>query len=203
MTPLEKPLRTFIAVELSAPLQQAIETLTQGFKNSGADIKWVGPHNCHLTLKFLGPTRLQQIDKIKDALHHLAQKTRPFFISLDGCGVFPSWDEPRVIWLGVTNGSQELTQLAQNIEEGLLRLGFSKEKRAFTSHITIGRVRSEKNLQELKKLLKDVSIEEGKIQEILSLTFFHSVLTSQGAVHQPLGVFSFAKNLTPISNSPA
>jgi 2'-5' RNA ligase len=105
------------------------------------DVAWVAPGNLHLTLKFLGTVPETRIDAIVAALTQSGLDLRPFEAQIRGLGAFPSGTRPRVIWAGVTDGATEMVELARRVDAALAELGFAREERPFSPHVTLGRVR--------------------------------------------------------------
>ncbi|MCJ7645372.1 RNA 2',3'-cyclic phosphodiesterase, partial [bacterium] len=119
-------MRTFIAVAISSEVREKIAKIQAEFRRGGPDVKWVEPENLHFTLKFLG-----EVDE--DKLLGVIEKTRlgvagvsSFRVHLSGLGSFPNLKSPRVVWVGVSEGKQELKNLSERIEENLSYLGFAK-----------------------------------------------------------------------------
>lgn len=182
-------LRTFIAVELD---KQIIEELTQAlnlFKSTQADVKWVNPPNAHITLKFLGEVQEQKIEKISQIIKESSCGFKPFVLTLQSLGAFPTLNSPRVIWIGAVSQDNILEKLAETIEINLVSLHFPKEKRGFKSHITIGRVRSNKNKAELINLLRNLEIAK-KEMLVKTVTLFKSTLSPKGSIYERLSVAS-------------
>lgn len=190
LTPFPKRnMRTFIAIELPQQIKDRLSELQALFKNSGADVKWVNPKDIHLTLKFLGEVDEEKSLKIAGVIENIAKASRQFEISLSSAGAFPKIEFARVIWIGIAKGDLETKTLAKELDERLEKLGIAKEERPFSSHITIGRVRSSLNKDKLIKALKEA---EGYFSgkdigfEVTKITLFKSTLTSGGAVYEAL-----------------
>lgn len=181
-------MRTFIAIELSDEIRSFLSQIESHLKYSGADVKWVDENNIHLTLKFLGEIDEEKCNKVKDALDKIADLTRSFEISIKDIGAFPKIDYPRVIWVGLDKGTSESKLLAENIDEALSKIGFEKEARPFTAHLTIGRVRSSKNKQVLKEKMGSVGLQgaRDKKQVVSSIILFQSKLTPKGSIYTKL-----------------
>lgn len=177
--------RAFIAVELEAKIQAQLEQIQDELKKSGADVKWVRPEGIHLTLKFLGSVSLELLEEIKKVLDRLVKTHKSFELDISQVGAFPTTGHPRVIWVGIGQGKDESIKLAQALEEGLIKLGFLREKRLFRPHLTLGRVRSGHNRNQLKSLLLSVKFLRRTMQA-KKLILFKSTLTPQGAIYQPL-----------------
>src|SRR3989338_426276 len=175
---MAKTTRSFIAIALSEQLHKELATLQQRLKVSNADVKWVEPNNIHLTLKFLGNITDEQIEAVKDILKNSCAKFKPYSMHLKGMGAFPSLSSPRVIWVGMDEGSVQAQQIYDAIEESLSKNGFRKEERKFSAHLTLGRVRSSKNKQRLIEAIeKEKCFSSSEKLEILEIVLFKSTLT--------------------------
>ena len=137
-------IRSFIALELSGQVREELARIIGILKGSGADVKWMKPGSIHLTLKFLGNIPPEKAHEISDRLKDIAVNARPYSLTLDGIGVFPGWGYARVIWVGIGEGSLETSRLAGEIDKAMVEEGFEKEKRAFSPHLTLGRIRRAK-----------------------------------------------------------
>ena len=134
-------MRSFIAIELPESIQSALSDIQKDFRKSDVDVRWVKPENIHLTLKFLGTIEESMARSITDVLQKVSGNYRTFTMTLSGVGVFPHSRSPRVVWVG-SKDSDILIDLQRDIEEGLASLGFEREKRKYTAHLTLGRVKS-------------------------------------------------------------
>ena len=149
-------------------------------------MKWVAKENIHLTLKFLGEVGNDKIETIKTILDNIAVGERSFQISLNGVGLFPNADFPKIVWVGLGKGSGEASHIAVKIDEELSKIGFQRESRLFVSHLTLGRLRSGKNRDALKEKILSVphSPESHKPEIINSIILFKSTLTPQGSIYE-------------------
>jgi 2'-5' RNA ligase len=180
-------MRAFIAIELPQEIRSTLTSLQNELKKSGADVKWVETGNIHLTLKFLGDRDDKKIEKIAEVLQETAQNNHPFPASIGTLGAFPSIKSPRVIWVGVNLGQDQICRIAEDLETKIAQLGIPKEDRAFSAHITIGRTRSALNLGILSQALdKEREFFGGKVLEfkISKLTLFKSTLTPKGSIYE-------------------
>ena len=137
-------MRCFIAIDTDDPTKKAIALLQQKLitasKIKKFDAKWVEPENIHLTLKFLGDVADQIIPDITAAIDKAARQFSPFDLDIESLGHFGK-NSARILWLG-TSKSQTLLDLQQNLEENLAQLGFPKENRRFSSHLTLARIKN-------------------------------------------------------------
>ena len=105
------------------------------------DVAWVAPDNFHLTLKFLGPVDAERLATLTETLASAAAACPSFPLEIRGLGAFPSPARPRVLWAGIEAGAAPAAMLATRLDEALATLGFAREARAFSPHVTLGRVR--------------------------------------------------------------
>jgi len=179
-------LRTFIAIEIPDNIRQQIVALQTELKTLGGKITWVRPENLHLTLKFLGDTDEDIIETIIEKLSDIISGFAEFEITSKGVGVFPNWKRARIIWLGTSGADEILKKLVQQINQQLIDFGFEPEKRPFSGHLTLGRVRDSRGLEPvLKRIEQTDCFEAGKFLAT-DILFIKSVLTSQGPIYTPL-----------------
>ena len=157
-------------------------------EKTGATIKFTEPENLHFNLKFLGETPENEIDSIKGVLNNVSKHFEQFKVHIGGIGVFPSLNYIKVIWLGVTEGSHLLRSLAEAIDSGLSEKGFSKETRKFTPHLTLGRVRSKKNKEELVSMLKSLEKTDIGNMVLQEISLIESVLGKTGPAYKKLHI---------------
>ncbi|MDP3463270.1 MAG: RNA 2',3'-cyclic phosphodiesterase [Bacteroidales bacterium] len=135
-------IRLFIAIKLNAgkPLLDFFTTLKSELKHES--IKWVNPEQMHLTLKFIGETHPDKVPVISSELDSISQKHKSFDLQFDKHGIFGSRYDPRVVWIGSQNQSPEIFALANDVLDGMDRIGFARDRQNFVPHLTLGRIRS-------------------------------------------------------------
>ena len=148
-------IRAFIAISIPAPVQNVVENIQGRFKEIRAPIRWVRPSNLHMTLKFLGNVNEEQIEGVKKCLTEAGQGVNSFTLKTSEIGGFPNLNYPKVLWLGFSDTDGQLHKLAENIEFQLQKIGFEPERRKFTPHLTIGRLKSPKGKKNLIRLLHE------------------------------------------------
>lgn len=173
-------MRSFIAIELPKTMQSVLSDIQRDFKKSDADVRWVRPENIHLTLKFLGTVEESMIRSITDVLKKASGKSRAFTLALSGVGIFPDVRSPRVVWIG-TKECAVLIDLQRDIEEGLALLGFEREKRKFTAHLTLGRFKSARGKRTLMEILETCRGREFGSFGVGSISLMKSDLSQAGA----------------------
>ena len=148
---------------------------------------WVAKENLHLTLKFLGETKLKQAEKIKEKIKGCLQNETSLKCMLNKIGALPKEKLARVIWAGVENEDNQIAELAKKIENSVFELGFKKEKRDFKNHVTICRPRRILNPDQFSLLIEKINKDFKPYEFIIDkLTFFESRLTPQGSIYTPL-----------------
>ena len=179
-------LRAFIAVEIPHTIRQAIHQATSTLRAElGTLVRWVSPGNMHLTMKFLGDTSPSQLDLLTQTLLAQADSVPAFDIHVGGLGSFPNLKRARVVWIGV-QAPAEMGMLSRGIESACARLGYESEKRGFSPHLTIGRVRqdaSPADAQKIRRALEAATIDSLGTARVDSVHLFKSDLKSDGAVY--------------------
>ena len=136
--------RAFVAVLLDEQTRRAVTAQIDRLRPLSKVVAWVPPHNLHLTLRFLGDQTEEQMADVVPALEEAAAGVPTFTLSLKGLGAFPGLDHPRTLWVGVSDGVQEVHRLQARVAEALQRRGTPIEPRAWLAHVTIGRVSDER-----------------------------------------------------------
>jgi len=136
--------RLFVAVELEEVVRQALGELQAQLRGRGLNgLRWVRPEGIHLTLKFLGETPREKVGEIAEALSRSTAGVRPHELTLGKVGTFGSRNAPRVLWVDLADGVEETGRLQAQVERELAALGFPREDRGFSPHLTLARVRPE------------------------------------------------------------
>jgi RNA 2',3'-cyclic 3'-phosphodiesterase len=178
--------RTFIAVHIPDAVRRDISELIGGLRSrDGADVKWVRPESLHLTLKFLGDVKQGSIGVIGDAIEKAVSAQSAFELELGGTGAFPSPRRPGVLWIGVRRGAESLSALAGTVESALAGIGFEREKRPFSAHLTLGRVRSPENAVKTVERMTEAGFECDPFR-VDSVHVMKSDLLRGGAVYTTL-----------------
>jgi len=144
-----KTVRAFIAiplpVEVKAVLNEVIQVLAVQVPDRS--VRWVKPQLMHITLRFLGDTAVTSLPSLADVLDKAASQHDAFQLRLDQLGCFPNKKQPRVIWIGISGQLDAARALKQDIDNSLLPLGWENEKRSFSPHLTLGRVKDSHQLR--------------------------------------------------------
>jgi len=179
-------IRAFLAIDVPDSYRAGLTAVQEALKKSGADVRWVTPANIHLTLKFFGDITDRQVEAIAAAAATIAATTPVLTLQAQSLGTFPGLRNPRVIWLGLAGQTDLLAILAQQLENAFVPLGFPAEKRPFTPHLTLGRVRSNRGREELQRLLENLVLPPFPAFPVNAVVLYQSTLRPQGAVYTPI-----------------
>ncbi len=200
-------IRTFLAVELPEELRQALGHIQSEAKNRLSKdlprhtrIQWVVPQSIHLTLKFLGDIPEEQVAPIQGVVGEAVGRLAAFSVDVAGLGAFPHSRDPRVLWVGLTEGGSEpnqapaLVQLASSIDQALATLGYPREARPFTPHLTLARIKE--GPREVGQALARSGVLSGRTMvgrlEVRRVALMKSELKPSGAVYTRLWEVSLA-----------
>jgi len=177
-------IRSFIAIDIDDPkIVSKIMDIQRELQSGGTQLKLVEPENLHLTLFFLGEQPPRIIEKVRDAMSTISFK--PFTIKLQGLGAFPSIDRPRVVWIGVTEGFNEVRRIYTELRAKLQAIPLRLEpESSFVPHITLARVKfSGYALRKTLMNLKDIEL---GLQEVKAVRLKKSTLTPRGPIYETL-----------------
>lgn len=183
-------LRAFIAIEIPPEIHQAIEIKTAPIraKLTSSLVRWVPSGNVHLTLKFLGDISPASVEMLSQMLSLEVNQHRAFEMEFGELGAFPNPRRPRVIWIGIQAPAM-LEALQHGIEAASATLGYPDEKRPFSPHLTIGRVRQNVDsagIQKIRTALEETQVGSLGTAHVTAVHLFKSDLKPTGAVYTRL-----------------
>ncbi|MDR7520851.1 MAG: RNA 2',3'-cyclic phosphodiesterase [Armatimonadota bacterium] len=187
--------RTFIAVELSDETRRRLADLQEQMRSAGARLRWVRPANLHFTLRFLSEISAAQVARATAATREVAQACAPFLITIAGLGAFPTFERPRVVWVGTTEGAEALEHLAAALARALAREGFPADQRHFRPHLTLGRSRDDRQWGDLVRVLHRFRNVVIGPEHVRALTVMESRLTPDGPIYTPWEQVSLGQGL--------
>jgi len=180
----EDTIRTFVACEVPQPVRAAVDRAVAPIRPD-ASVGWTKPPGWHLTLKFLGDLSTGDVKRVAQAAQEISGDLAPLHVRLGTWGAFPNPKRPRVLWLGVEEGADELTTAARLLDRRLGELGFARETRAFHPHLTLARVRSPREGVRAWQALQGTN-ERFEPFTADRMVVFQSVLARDGARYTPL-----------------
>jgi 2'-5' RNA ligase len=182
---MSEAIRSFIAFDIeSVNVLENITWMQRVLAGTGADLKFVEPHNIHITLRFLGNITPAMVDKIYEELCKV--QFTPFTVKIQGLGAFPNPRFPRVVWAGIREGANQLRGIFEQLEPHLRSLGFAPDPKGFSPHLTIARVRSGRNKAQLAKCLMENANFEFGVVKANCLRLKRSDLTPKGPIYTTL-----------------
>jgi len=175
--------RAFIAVEV--PVFSKLDEFSRAVKGTGADLKMVNLDNVHITLKFLGDTDEALVPEIEQVIRNAVSGIEPFTMKLKGTGAFPNLNRISVVWAGLEN-AEALGEIAGKIDTGLVPLGFQPERRKFSPHVTVARVKTGRNKDRLADIIGQFQNSEFGEISVDRIILKKSVLTPQGPIYSDI-----------------
>jgi 2'-5' RNA ligase len=178
-------LRLFWALSLPGDLKAKLGGFQAELEKLSPDAKWVKQENLHLTVKFLGEVEKSDLPALTRAVTEGVRGQMPFRLKLAGWGTFGR--PPRVFWVGVNGDVGALRELRVRVEKALLPLGFPVEKKFFSPHLTLGRLRSPRNVNAMCERAEELVAGRGSWGEFFvvnRIDLMQSTLTRQGPVYR-------------------
>lgn len=180
--------RAFISVDIDPnPL---IENFSKALQNTGARLKAVRMEQIHMTLKFLGPTDEGLVPKIEGIMKEAVTGVKPFEIGFKGTGAFPNLNYIKVVWIGLVN-SEPLAEVSRVLNDEMSPLGFKREGRGFSPHVTVGRLKGSKGKEMIQEILSKTKTADFGAQTIDRLKLKKSVLETSGPIYSTIAEVPF------------
>ena len=189
-------MRCFIAIDIDANNRTALGDLRQRLKSEvdikKSDVKWVKPGNIHLTLKFLGEIKDEQVVDVCNMTKEVAGRNDGFELDIESVGHFGD-RSARVLWVGTGKGRENLLQLQKDLEQQLASAGFQPEKRAYSGHLTLCRIRNPKAGFKLAQVAEQHRDYKVGVMPADSITVFQSELTPAGPIYTILDEYKMCE----------
>lgn len=187
-------IRAFVAIDLPDDLVKDVQNLIASLQDLPDShlVRWVKPQALHLTLAFLGNIDRDRIPEFAASLQKAAGSCVRFECRLTDLGAFPNWRKARILHLGVDDPSSGLKRIQLQVQSALSPLGFQPDRRDFSPHLTLGRVRdrvSRKSLDELINQVQNSRIPAFKPWMVQEIHFVQSDLLPSGPEYSRLGSF--------------
>jgi 2'-5' RNA ligase len=181
----EEQVRSFISIDLEdQQILSRIASILSSLQSLGGDLKPVERENIHLTLKFLGNVSAPRLGEVKSSLQQVIFSA--FTAEIKGAGAFPNLNHMNVVWVGVNEGWSQVEQIYEQVEKLLSGLGFRREHRPFSPHITIARVRSGRKRDEVASFLQRLTEESFGTITVDKIRLKQSILSSSGPKYSTL-----------------
>ncbi|MBI5302593.1 MAG: RNA 2',3'-cyclic phosphodiesterase [Chloroflexi bacterium] len=192
-------IRTFIAIELDDATRRALGEAQARLKRDRAAsyVRWVAPENVHVTLKFLGEVAAERVPELQNAAARACGGIAPFALTITGAGAFPNTRRPNNVWIGVEGDVAALERLAQRVEDACAALGYAREERPFTAHLTLGRVKrdaSPSDRQFVGKMIEQAQVGKLGVLRVTCVSVMRSELRPGGSAYSRLAEIGLMKD---------
>ncbi len=183
--------RTFLAINLPDRQIHQLSEAVEQWRRYRAAVRWTTASRLHLTLKFLGDVPEDMLPVISSACRQVAGRSRPFELHMGTTGTFPSMKRPRVLWVGLTSPSgRPLHTLQEALETSLEGVGLPRDERPFSPHVTVGRVKSGRNIRQLMETFMAYEPDRSPFT-VDSFALYSSTLTPKGPIYRQIDRFVF------------
>ncbi|UCH01504.1 MAG: RNA 2',3'-cyclic phosphodiesterase [Candidatus Bathyarchaeota archaeon] len=182
---MSEMIRSFLAFDIAnEEILQRFAEVQERLIRSGADLKIVNPQNIHITIRFLGNVSPNTIEQVYEAMKEVPFK--PYKIMIKGLGTFPSLEYIRIVWAGIEKGAKQLKDVFDHLEPRLQRVGFKPDRKGFSPHLTIARVRSARYKARLVQCIKELeNYEFGEFGACI-LRLKRSILKPAGPIYSTI-----------------
>lgn len=185
-------MRLFVAIELDDTVRTALARVQTSLADSCPGVRWVRPELLHLTVKFLGEVPDGQVMEAARAVERAGAACEPFDLAASICGCFPERGAVRVVWVGHPQPNDALAACVNAVEEQMAAAGFPPEARAFSPHITLGRVNEDRTRGRLRTEVQAMKLKPLS-QTVNSLTLMSSVLGRGGPSYSAVSKSKFGE----------
>ena len=203
MSDLPPQIRAFIALPLDPAVARELDRFQRRLEDAVPQnsVRWATPEQLHLTLKFLGNIPAQAVEELTAVLRPIGERYPPLQLRAEGMGCFPSARRPRVIWVGLHGDLPDLARLQEQVEGVSGRWAEKEERRPFSPHLTLGRVRetAARQAPRIGEVLQSISAPVCGSWTAPEFLLMRSQLSPHGATHTVLARFPLAR----AANSPA
>ncbi len=178
--------RCFVAVPVGPPAISVLGRLLARLSAEVPGVKWTRPEQLHISVKFLGELDNRDLLTVCEELAKICAPLEPTSASLSGLGTFPKNKPPKVVWVGLDLGRELLEQLYQQLDQAFIAMGIPQEGRAYTPHLTLGRVARDTDLQLLERTMQSIEPEVQTLFDIEEVVIYASLREKSGVVYEPI-----------------
>lgn len=182
--------RLFVAVEISEEIRKKLGGFQDKLKKANADVGWVAPENLHITLKFIGSIDEEKIDEVVRIIKDSVACTKPFDLNYMGVGTFPTEKNPRIIYADAIDPGGILAKIHEKLDNQLVALGVKHEDRQFEAHLTVGRIKTRKNVKKLIEILNSYNGFHFGLEQVTRIVLMKSDLLQKGPIYTKLHIIN-------------
>ena len=185
--------RIFLAIDIPDKLKEQINNFNEELKKLEINANFVEKENLHINLKFFGDTEKEQKEKIIEKIKEVSENFNSFQLNAKDIGVFPSMNHIKVVWVGVEDKKENLSNLQKELENEFEKIGIKKENRKFIPHITLCRIKTGKNIEKIIKTIKENKDKEFGTFEVENISLIKSELSPNGPKYTIEKIFELRK----------
>lgn len=179
-------MRLFAAFLLGDAVQSELSRVGARLARTCVGVRWVPAEQLHVTVKFLGEVPDRDVVDVAEAMAVGARRAVPFEFEIGGCGCFPFRGPVRIVWAGAGEGAEAMTRAANAICGSLEELGFAAESRAWSPHITIGRVKEDSSQGRIRTAVEACRLSAIR-QRVSHVSLMQSTLSPKGSTYVQVG----------------
>lgn len=159
--------RLFTALVPPAPRAAELDAFLAPRRLAEPRLRWTHPDTWHLTTAFMAEVGERHVDPLVDRLAVAASRTPAFHLRLGGAGVFGPPDAARLLWIGVTEGAEDLAALALRTRTAAERAGVRTDGARFTPHLTVARASRPLDVRRLLGVIDTFAADGWRAEELL------------------------------------
>ena len=180
-------IRTFIAIKASQRVSNNVSSVIRRLAATNDQYRWVDPENLHVTLNFVGDVVDIEVPELCKLIKEAVEIHAPFDMSLQGVNGFATAKEPRVVWIGVDEGAEELKALNKTLEGILHHWGVNKDRNAYLPHMTLGRLgRGGRWNEDLISLMHKLRNHDGGFCHVSEVIVYSTYMDRSGPTYTPM-----------------
>lgn len=174
--------RLFVALLLGECVRAGLARVQAKLARSCEKVRWIPSEQLHLTVKFLGEVAESDVTAVSEALARASLRAAPCTMEIACTGCFPSSGPVRIVWAGARDTPKALDQCVETVTSELAQIGFAPERRPWSAHITLGRVRDDRTGGRIRAAVDALSLEAME-QPVEAVTLMSSVLSAKGPTY--------------------
>ncbi len=179
-------MRLFSAFLLDDSVRAELSRVAVKLARTCGGVRWVPAEQLHVTVKFLGDVPDGDVVRVAEAMKEGAKRAEAFEFDIAGCGCFPPRGPVRIVWAGASEGSEAMTRAANAICGSLETMGFAPEPRAWSPHITIGRVKEDLSDGRIRAAAEACGFPPIR-QSVRQVSLMQSTLSPKGSTYVQVG----------------
>ena len=186
-------LRLFIAIDLPLEIEEKLKLLLENISSLFTGIKWVSAKQLHITLVFLGEQKESLLKNFTGIIEEIAVEKNCFEIELGKIEAFPNLQNPKVLFIPVVLGKEQIGSLVRILAERFVQMGIKLENREYHAHLTLGRVKKGNAVNEAVESLKNSLPEKLGTIKVNRIILYQSLFEKTEVHYKKLESFELAK----------